>query len=255
MTGPAFLSFLGTNTVPIVRELGDRLTDEVGIDLAGELAPSWADILAAIDSGSARVLWMCGLATTQLIDSGQLDFEIVAAPVFPGESGPVYRSLVVARREAGRGARPSTIDDLAGTRLAINGFGSWSGYHALRAHLADSGRFDAFFASVTETGGHDASIDSLLAGEADCAAIDCSVWDAWSARDPRIQELQVVATTRDQPAPPFSVSRALDPDVRRAITAGLLRATPAGLDAIVPATDADYDPLRYAMGVAEGVAW
>jgi phosphonate transport system substrate-binding protein len=251
MTGPAFLSFLGTNTVPIVRELGDRLTAEVGIDLGGELAPSWADILAAIDSGSAHVLWMCGLATTQLIDSGQLDFEIVAAPVFPGESGPVYRSLVVARREP----RRSTIDDLEGTRLAINGYGSWSGYHALRAHLAESGRFDAFFDSVTETGGHDASIDSLLAGEADCAAIDCSVWDARRARDPRLQELEVVATTRDQPAPPFSVSRALDADLRHAITAGLLRATPTGLDAIVPANDADYDPLRYAMGVAEGVAW
>jgi phosphonate transport system substrate-binding protein len=251
MTGYPFLSFLGTNTVPIVRELGDRLTAELGIDLAGELAPSWSEVLAAIDTGSAHVLWMCGLATTQLIDSGQLDFEIVAAPVFPGESGPVYRSIVVARREA----RPSTIDDLAGSRLAINGSASWSGYHALRAHLAESGRFDAFFSSVTETGGHDASIDSLLAGEADCAAIDCSVWDARTARDPRIHELQVVARTRDQPAPPFSVSRALDPDLRRAITDGLLRATPAGLDAIVPATDDDYDPLRYAMGVAERVDW
>jgi phosphonate transport system substrate-binding protein len=251
MNGSGFLSYLGPNTVPIVRQLGDRLTAELGIDLAGTLAPSWSDVLAAIDTGTAHVLWMCGLATTQLIDSGQLDFEIVAAPVFPGESGPVYRSLVVARREAG----PSTIDDLAGSRLAINGNASWSGYHALRAHLAESGRFDAFFGSVTESGGHDASIDSVLAGEADCAAIDSTVWDERSARDPRLQELQVVATTRDHPAPPFSVSRALDADVRRAITAGLVRTTPAGLDAIVPATEADYDPLRRGMGIAQQVAW
>jgi len=120
MTGPAFLSYLGTNTVPIVRELGDQLGAELGIDLAGELAPSWADILAAIDSGSAHVLWMCGLATTQLIDSGQLDFEIVAAPVFPGESGPVYRSIVVARRQA----RPSTIEDLAAAAEALSEAGA-----------------------------------------------------------------------------------------------------------------------------------
>ena len=238
--------------MPIVRRLGDRLTAELGIDLAAELAPTWTDFMAAIDDGTVRVVWLCGLATAELIDSGRFDAEIVAAPVFPGESGPVYRSVVVARREAGR----STIDDLAGSRLAINAYGSWSGYHALRAHLAEAGRFDAFFSSVTETGGHDASIDSVLAGEADCAAIDCSVWDARSARDPRLRELQVVARTRDHPAPPFSVSRALDADVRRGDhgrPGAVARA--AGLEAIVPATDTDYDPLRRAMTLAAPVAW
>ena len=168
VSGSAFLSFLGPNTVPIVRELGDRLTVEIGIDLAGELAPTWRDFIGAIDTGTARVVWLCGLATIELLESGRFDAEIVAAPVFPGESGAVYRSVVVARRGIGA----ATLDDLEGTRLAINGTGSWSGYHALRAHLAEAGRFDPFFGSVTETGSHGASIDCLLAAEADCAAID-----------------------------------------------------------------------------------
>jgi len=251
--GPTFLSFLGLNTVPIVRRLGDELTAELGIDLAGELAPSWADFMAAIDDGTLQVAWLCGLATTELIDSGRFDAEIVAAPVFPGETGPVYRSVVVARREAGA----TSLEDLAGSRLAINSTGSWSGYHALRLHLAEAGRFDAFFGSVVETGGHGASIDRVVAGEADCAAIDCSVWDDGVAvGDARMGELTVVTRTRDHPAPPFSVSRALDPDVRRAIAAGLVRsARAAGLEAIAPACDADYDPLRRAMTFAAPVAW
>ena len=61
--------------------------------------------------------------------------------------------------------------------------------------------------------------------------------------------------TRDYPAPPFSVSRALDPGVRRAIAAGLVASTPSGLDGIVAASDADYDPLRRALALAGQVAW
>ncbi len=61
--------------------------------------------------------------------------------------------------------------------------------------------------------------------------------------------------TRDHPAPPFSVSRAFDPDVRRAIAAGLMGSTPSGLDAIVAASAADYEPLRSAMALAGRVAW
>ena len=79
-------------------------------------------------------MWLCGLATIDLLESGRFDAEIVAAPVFPGKSGAVYRSVVVARRGIGA----ATFDDLEGTRLAINGSGSWSGYHALRAHLAEA---------------------------------------------------------------------------------------------------------------------
>jgi ABC-type phosphate/phosphonate transport system substrate-binding protein len=251
VSGSSFLSFLGPNTTPIVRELGQRLSAELGIDLAGDLAPSWADFMAAIDGGTAPVVWLCGLATTELIDSGRFDAEIVAAPVFPGEPGPVYRSFVVARREAG----VSTLDDLAGSRLAINSTGSWSGYHALRVHLAEAGRFEAFFATATETGSHDASIDAVLAGGADCAAIDSTVWDDRVSRDPRTRDLRVVARTRDHPVPPFSLSRTIDADLRRAIAAGLVRSAPVGLDAIVPASDADYDPLRSAMAVAGRVAW
>ena len=125
----------------------------------------------------------------------------------------------------------------------------------LRAHLAEAGRFDPFFGSVTETGSHADSIDRLQAGEADCAAIDCSVWEDRVGRDARARELQIVTRTRDYPAPPFSVSRALDPGVRRAIADALLASRPSGLDGIVAASVADYEPLRRAIALAGQVAW
>ena len=251
MGGSGFISYLGPNTVAIARQLGDRLSNELGIDLTWAAPSSPADLQTAIATGQTYLFWMCGLLTVRLIDSGRLDAEIVAAPVFPGEPGPVYHSVVVARREDGR----TTIDDLAGSTLAVNDRGSWSGYHALRAHFAEGGHVEAHFGSVVETGSHVASIDRILAGGADCAAIDCSVWSDLAAHDDRLRELRIVARTGDRPAPPFSVSRSLGRDVRRAIVVGLTRSTPAGLDAIVAATGTDYDPIRRGMALAERVAW
>lgn len=46
------------------------------------------------------------------------DVEIVAAPLFPGESMPVYRSVMVGR--------PGV--------MAVNEFGSWSGWRAYLEH-------------------------------------------------------------------------------------------------------------------------
>ncbi len=95
----------------------------------------------------------------------------------------------------------------------------------------------------------------VLAGAADCAAIDSSVWDDRNGRDPRLKEIRVVGRTRDWPAPPFAVSRAIDAEMRRAIAASLTRSAPVGLEAIVPADDADYDLIRRGMALARDVAW
>ncbi len=251
MRRPDFISYLGPNAEPIARQLGEQLTDALGIDLRCPGTASWSDVETAIDADSVGLVWMCGLVTTRLIDSGRLDAEIVAAPVFPGEPGPTYHGVVIARADE----RAPGILGLAGSALAINETTSWSGYHALRVHLAEAGRTDAFFGSVTETGSHDGSIDRVLAGVADCAVIDSSVWDHRVRRDPRLHALRVVVRTRDWPAPPFALSRRLNASLRAAITELLVGSLPDGLDRIVPAGSADYDSIRRGMLRAERVAW
>ncbi len=220
------VTYLGSNTLPIAGELAATL----GMDLIS------TDVLEPIERGAGDLYWMCGLLTVELLDSGRLDAEIVAAPVFRGQSGPVYHSVVIATSPA------ADVTDLPGRRLVINEVGSWSGNHALRVHLADS---PISFGSVLESGAHTRSIDMLLAGEAEVAAIDHTIWEHRLATDPAVHSLVVVDRTRDWPAPPFSMSRRLaDTDaLRRALTA----AAPAGLDRIVEATSTDYDPIRVAM--------
>jgi ABC-type phosphate/phosphonate transport system substrate-binding protein len=87
----------------------------------------------------------------------------------------------------------------------------------------------------------------LLAGEAEVAAIDHTVWEHRLARDAELARLYVVGKTRDWPAPPFSLHRRIEPKARERIVDALSRAVIPGLTRIVPVSDADYDLIRQGM--------
>ena len=251
MSTVTFIAYLGDNTVPIARDLAVRLGLATGLDLVYDPDLPWSQRLAAIRTGGADVIWMCSLPMLNALDAGRMDAEIVAAPVFPGHDGPTYRSVVIARRQSGF----ATLDDLRGSRLAINEQMSWSGHHVFRVHLATAGEREAFFGEIVETGSHAASIQAVLAGEADVAAIDDTIWEHRLLLDDRLRDLVVIDRTRAWPAPPFALSRALGSSVRDVLAHALVCATPSGLDAIVPATTADYDLVRRGMAISSGVRW
>ncbi|MDH4119593.1 MAG: PhnD/SsuA/transferrin family substrate-binding protein [Acidimicrobiia bacterium] len=231
------VTHLGENTAEVARHLAIELENELGISVEWHAAST----VSEITEHGADLYWMCGLLTTQLIDSGRLTGRIVAAPVFPGRTEPVYHSVIVATSPLEAGLR--------GTTLAINEEGSWSGNHALRVHLGHH----PGFASVATTGSHEASIDLLLAGEADVAAIDDTVWSHRLARDPLLERLFVVDRTRDWPAPPFTLDARVPPAMGDSLTSALVRAKPTGLIRIDGVSDSDYDPIRSAM--AEDRDW
>jgi ABC-type phosphate/phosphonate transport system substrate-binding protein len=251
MAALRLLAYLGAGADVIAGAIAESLTVRLGMEVTTDPTEPWPARRAAIDRGEADLLWMCGLATAEAVDAGRLASDIVAAPVFAGHAGPTYHAVIVARR----GGRPATIADLAGTRLAINERTSWSGYHALRAHLAAHGQTRSPFAAIVETGGHAASLEAVLAGVTDVAAIDDTVFGPFAARDARARDLAVIDRTVDWPAPPFSVARRLPPEVRSAVTATLPTVRPPGLEAIVPADDGHYDPIRAAMAAAATVDW
>jgi len=186
--------------------------------------------LEIVDSrAGVDLLWACGLLTAELIADGA-ELEVVAAPVFPGETEPVYRSVVVARR-AGQGTR----------RLAVNEYGSWSGYQGLlRSH-----RLAPWLSGeIVISGSHLDSIAAVAAGNADAAAIDHSVWDWVVAHQPAlVADLMVLETSDDWPAPPFSVRRSAS---ARDLVDDLLSYPPAPNLEIVPATFDRYQFMKTA---------
>ena len=127
---------------------------------------------------------------------------LVATPVYqaPGCQGPTMCSVIVVREE---GAPPS-LAACAGLAVAINERGSNSGYNLLRAAVAPHAGGKPFFSSVTETGGHLASMEAVRAGKADLAAIDCITYDLLRRHAPgRLDGLSILTQTPAGPNLPF----------------------------------------------------
>lgn len=249
------MTYLGRNTVPIAEDLAAMLSNSTGVEVEFDATAGWAQRLGSIEEGEAELYWMCGLLTVDLIDTARLDAEIVAAPAFAPRTEPVYHSVIVSRSPL------SDASDLAERTVAINEAGSWSGHHALRAHLseravvASSGAAVGLPGSVVESGGHELSIDMLLAGTADVASIDDTIWEHRIAEDPRLGGLFVIDRTRDWPAPPFSLHHRVPPGLAATLRRALTEARPAGLSRIVPARDSDYDPIRNGMESSRRLRW
>jgi phosphonate transport system substrate-binding protein len=97
-----------------------------------------------------------------------------AAPVFDDERNagrPVYFCDTVVRDDAPIRA----FSDLEGGSWTYNGACSLSGYYGLLNKLAELGTDESFFGSVSRSGSHLNSIEAILRGETDAAAIDSNV--------------------------------------------------------------------------------
>lgn len=177
---------------------------------------------------------------------------LVATPVYshPGCSGPLMRSFIIARRDAGI----RKLEDLRGRIAAINSPDSNSGTNLFRAAIAPLAAGRPFFADVVRTGSHGASIDAIARGVADCAAIDCITFANIRRFDPaRVAAVNIIGETPAGPGLPFiTEGNASDRQVgllREALAAAIDEASLApacetlGLVDVVVLSDADYEPL------------
>jgi len=148
----------------------------------------------------------------------------VATPCYgaPGCSGPRYRSLLLVREDdPARG-----LEQLAGTRFAVNGHDSWSGWHALVRELArrETTRGRTITVAVV-TGTHRASIAAVAAGEARACAVDCVTHALLARTAPReLAGLRIVDRTASAPALPYVTRAALAERDFQRLRAALLAA-------------------------------
>lgn len=247
----ALTFYMGSALIPVAMRLAETLSERMEVPVDFDEDASDRDRRAALDQAPPGIVWLCGLETVVRQDDGRLPARIVAAPIFPGHDSPVYESVIVA---GDRWAR-ADLEDLGGATIAINQTGSWSGHHALRAHIVRRGLGQRDGGRTIETGSHEASIDALLGGDADLAAIDETVWAARVARDPQAATLRVIERTAPQPAPPFSIVDGLDTALDAALREALVTASVPGLMGIAPASDADYAVFRDNLADSRSLDW
>ena len=247
----ALTFYMGSALIPVADRLAATLAERVGTPVDFDTDATDAERRTALDEPPPGLIWLCGLETVVRQGDGRLPASIVGAPVFPGHASAVYDSVIVASpRWHGAG-----LEDLGDATVAINQSASWSGHHALRAHLVRRGLGRQGVAGIVETGSHEASIDALLHDDADIAAIDETIWAARLARDLEAGSLRVIERTEPQPAPPFSIVQGLDAGLAAAVREALMTAFVPGLEGIAPASDADYAVFRDNLEASHSLGW
>lgn len=206
--------------------------------------------------GSADLGWICSTSYADqswAAGPGVRLLGVAWVPDDPGAAGrPVYfGDLVVPSDSSIRG-----ITDLAGTRVGCNDPVSLSGHHALRFAAADAG-FDLDLADLEFTGGHQRSMDALVAGTLDAAVVDSVARRRRARLDVAVDALEVVARFGPWPVQPLVVRADLDDIAAAALRRRLLdaRSDPrvqaaladAGMVDLVEVDESTYDPVRVRM--------
>jgi len=219
------VSLLSESASPGLRNFVAWWAAATGLPLVLDESAPWTDRARWAASGEVDVAFVCGLLCSR-------DFlpkmEIVAAPVMEGaryNGQPIYFSDVIVRRDAPF----QQFEDLKGSLFGFNDPGSWSGHAAVGFHLQQRGEGPDFFSQWVETGSHLASVNAVVDGTVDAAAIDSTVLDSIPASG-----LRVVSTLGPNPVPPVAFAASLMPAVRNNLRERLVHAheTPEGQRAL-----------------------
>lgn len=239
--------------------LFERIAQSMGVDLAFDSTRSGP---AAGDDpfadGRFDLGWICSTSFVDLsLRAVHPSVQLVGVawvPDDPEANGrPVYFSDMVVPQ----GSPARSLDDLAGCRIGCNDPISLSGHHALRFEIERRGGDPDTFADLVFTGGHDASLDAVMAGELDAAVIDSVVRTRRTRSDPAVGSLQVIDRLGPWPVQPLVARSTIGADARSAFAAALIAANndpamqaeleAAALTKFVAVDANHYDPVRQAM--------
>lgn len=254
---------MAENTEEFCRILAVYLEAKLGLPTECVTDVPWQQRERLFDQGEIQLLWLCGLPYVNKADLEQSRTALLVVPVPVGEryqGQPVYFSDVVARRSS----RFQCLFDLRGGSWAFNEPRSHSGFNVVRAYLAEFGQLTGFFGEVIESGAHSASLEMILSGRIDGAAIDSTVLEWVVAEHPEIgRQIRVIEIIGPSPIPPWVISKQVPFDLRcelRSILLDLDMEQPgreilarARIARLIAAHDADYDPIRRMARKAERV--
>jgi len=247
-------SCMAENSDGLCRSIAELINLEIGIPTEYVSDVPWQERERLFDLGEIQILWLCGLPYVNKADLADSGLELLAVPVPAGaryQGRPVYFSDVVVRRES----LFESFVELRGATWAYNEPRSHSGFNVVRAYLAEMGELEGFFGCVIESGAHANSIELILSGAIDGAAIDSTVLE-WllSQRADLDDQLRVVDTIGPSPIPPWVISKRLSERLRSQVRRLLLNlhSNPLGRGALAGAQlatftlahDRDYDPIR-----------
>lgn len=244
-----------------IRELAEWLASQIHVPVEFVQTGTWDEREARLDAGEIDLGWICGAPFVQKLARG-IRLHVIAAPIMahPRYQGrPIYFSDVVVRADSAF----HRFEDLAGARWAFNEPHSHSGYQVVRHYMGLRGWNRDFFGQVIASGAHQTSVELVIKGATDGAAIDSTVLELLGVMDATPKRLRVIESIGPSPMPPFVMGAHVPGAIAMMIQETLthMHETPTGRDILGRAnmmqlarvTDADYDEIRRMLKVAETV--
>lgn len=248
------VSLQAPNADPFYEGLAAYLSTRVSEDVLAAHDHPWWERERLFDSGQAHLAVMCGTYYVARADEGYGEVELLAAPVMAGRrygDRPVYYSDIVVHMDSPFGS----LAELEGHSWAYNEPRSHSGYNVVRHTLAKMGCASGFFSRTVCSGSHEASLQLILDGKVDGAAIDSTVLDREVLLRPELaSQVRVLESFGPSPIPPLVARKDL-PDARldelrealltmHQVEEGAALLAAFGLVRFSAVQDGDYDGIR-----------
>lgn len=210
-------------------------------------ASSYTELSNILRDDPDSVGWACGAPFVE--DHKAYGQQLVAVPLFRGK--PIYHSLIIARR----GRKEKRLADFKGEVLAYSDIRSNSGFvspdYALHEQNID---IYHYFRLLINAGSHERSIDAVLNGLADVAAVDEYVWVEYVQIHPdAARKLKVLQSMGPYPFTPIVAGPAVSPEVVKRLQGALTGMKPGangiftignlGLDGFVIEPVSFYRPI------------
>lgn len=256
-----FANFLS----PILQCTYEQMADYAGqaLDLPATLHTGQS--LDEFASGQADVGFLCGLLYVRMRQWADCPVELLAAPVLRAdryEDRPIYFSDVIVRRDSPY----SSFDDLQGCAWAYNEAASHSGSNLVCYSLLERHKSPHYFGRLVKSGSHLNSLQMVIDGQADAAAIDSHVLDVVLQRNPALAaQLRVVAMLGPSAMPPVVVAKRLDAELKDRLRTALsamhhdptaAQSLQQGLiQRLAPVADEHYNDIRHMLATVQAVTF
>jgi ABC-type phosphate/phosphonate transport system substrate-binding protein len=212
--------------LPEIREAHDALWSAIAIDLTSEGIKDVPALLKRdldhFDSWRHPGLLLGQGCEYPLATQFSGFVRVVAHPVYQaaGCVGATYRSAIVVRN-----SDPArTLEDMRNSQCAINEANSNSGMNFLREAIAPLAHKGRFFRAVHVSGSHRKSIEMVVAGAADLAAIDCVTLSLFKQhRSSLVAPLRVLCWTNSSPSLPYITARSTSDTVVEKLRSALAK--------------------------------
>ncbi|MBW4665829.1 MAG: PhnD/SsuA/transferrin family substrate-binding protein [Chroococcus sp. CMT-3BRIN-NPC107] len=199
------------------------------------------------------IAFICGLPFVRNHKVAPNQLKAIVAPVMQAQryqNRPVYFSDIIVAANSSFAA----LDDLTGKTWCYNDSGSNSGYYLVLHRLLEARKNRSFLGKAIQSGSHQRSIQLIVEGIVDYAAIDSTVLEQELLNLPALaNRLRIIESTGSCPIPPIVAAQHLGAALIESIRLALLNPDAplrslmdkAQIQAYVAVKSEDYQAISY----------